>query len=161
MKNRILLYPVILIIILISVLYIASIQLTNSYVNSFTVNNRTYNFTGYALNLNEWEHGLMNSTINKSTFMLFEFNKSSIWNFWMFDTYTNLDIIWINASGNLSNDNYGTIVYLVKNASACINVDTCRIYTPKNLSDYVIETRYGFIQNNNIHIGQSIKFNVG
>ncbi len=147
-------------VIYVSTIYFGATQISHqNSVRSFTINNKTYNFTRYAYNLSEWEHGLMNSTINNKTFMLFEFNKSSIWNFWMYNTYTNLDIIWINASQNISNNTYGKIVYIVKNASACINSTQCPIYTPTNNSNYVIETKFKFLDNNNVIIGQKIKFN--
>lgn len=151
---------IIIAVIFLLFIYFSGAQLLHqNHIHSFTINNKTYNFTTYAYNLSEWEHGLMNSTINNNTFMLFEFNKSSIWDFWMYDTHTNLDIIWINASPNINNNTYGKVVYMIKNASACVNSTQCYIYTPTNNSDYAIETKFGFIEYNKITIGQKIKFN--
>jgi uncharacterized membrane protein (UPF0127 family) len=125
--------------------------------SSFTLGNRTFNFTSYAANVTEDEKGLMNATVTNQTFMLFEFHNSSIYQFWMKDTYTQLDIIWVD--GNATS---GRIVYIV-NATPCANYDPsqtgCEIYTPSGVADYVIETRAGFVQANNVSLYQKIRFN--
>lgn len=124
---------------------------------SFTVNNETFNFTSYALNMTEAERGLMNATITNRTFMLFAFHNSSIYQFWMKNTYTQLDIIWINAD-----DGTGRIVYIA-NATPCIEYSTnqtnCEIYTPASVANYVIEAKAGFVKAYNVSDYEDVTFN--
>lgn len=123
---------------------------------SFTISNNTFNITSYALTVPEQEKGLMNTTVTANTFMLFVFPAPLVQSFWMKDTYTPLDIIWINAQNNT-----GTIVYIV-NASTCASYDPnqteCKIYTPTSSANYVIETKSGFVEKYNIAVGDNISF---
>ncbi len=124
---------------------------------SFTVGSRTFAFSSYALNITESEKGLMNATVTNKTFMIFIFHNSSIFPFWMKNTYAPLDIIWIEG-----NSSSGRIVYIV-NATPCISYDpdqaNCTIYTPTTIADYVVEAQSGFVQRNNISLYQQVKFN--
>ena len=124
---------------------------------SFTVGNKTFAFSSYALNITESEKGLMNATVTNMTFMIFIFHNSSIFPFWMKNTYAPLDIIWIEG-----NSSYGRIVYIV-NATPCISYDpgqaNCTIYTPTAVADYVIEAQAGFVQRNNVSLYQQVRFN--
>ncbi len=125
--------------------------------NSFTVHNTTFNVSSYALTQQQREQGLMNATITNQTFMLFVFYNSSIYPFWMKNTYSPLDIIWIEAENGT-----GRIVYAV-NATPCVSYDpnqtSCLVYYPKSDANYVIETKSGFMQRNNISIGDPIVLN--
>lgn len=125
---------------------------------AFSVNNRTYKITAYAYTQAQQEKGLMNETVTNSTFMLFYFGQPGIYSFWMKDTYSQLDIIWLNYS---SSTGMAKAVYIV-NATPCTsynsNQDSCIIYTPTVYADYVLETKAGFVGQNNITIGSSIRF---
>ena len=124
---------------------------------SFTVNNSTYNFTAYALNFSVQEKGLMNTTVTNTTFMLFVFAAPNIYPYWMKNTYTQLDIIWIDAKNST-----GRIVSIV-NATPCDSYDPnqtqCVIFTPKDNANYVIETKYGFVEKQKLQIGDTVTFN--
>ena len=124
---------------------------------TFTVANKTFYITAYAVTTAQQEKGLMNRTVSNNTFMLFVFNSTSQYSFWMKDTYTPLDMIWIN-----SHNSTGTVVYIV-NATPCSSYDpnqtACDIYTPASPANYVIETRSGFAQRYGLTVGEKIYFN--
>lgn len=120
---------------------------------SFTFNGTNYRFTKVALNLSQQEQGLMNSTVNSSTFELFQFNRSSIYPFWMKDTMYPLDIIWINDI---------TVVYIA-NAIPCSsyspNQKSCIIYNSFDkgyVANNVIEAQSGFVNRTGMHIGSQV-----
>ncbi len=126
---------------------------------SFTVGNRTFGFTSYALNISQQEQGLMNATVTNQTFELFVFRNQSFFQFWMKDTYSPLDIMWVDANGTT-----GRIVYIV-NATPCASYDpsqtNCDIYTPPSVANYVIETKAGFAERYGILDYEKITFNFG
>ncbi len=125
---------------------------------SFTAGNKTFDFSAYAWTTPQAEKGLMNATVTNSTFMLFYLGNPGIYDFWMKDTYSYLDIMWVNASA----DGVGSIVYIV-NATPCVyyspNQTSCIIYMPQSEANYVIESASGFAANNKIMQGEKIKFN--
>jgi uncharacterized membrane protein (UPF0127 family) len=100
----------------------------------------------------------MNATVTNSTFMLFYFGQPGIYSFWMKDTYSQLDIIWLNYSGSTG---MAKVVYVV-DAPPCVNYSSdqsgCRIYTPSSEANYVLEAKAGFAERNNMTVGSSIKF---
>jgi len=106
---------------------------TTAVPSSFTVNGRTYSFAYTATNQAQWQEGLMNKAVTNTTTMLFAFPYFSPWQFWMFDTPTSLDMIWVNATGSS-----GSVVYLVASAPPCMTSDSnCLLYTspsPRDLS---------------------------
>ncbi|MDE1824729.1 MAG: DUF192 domain-containing protein, partial [Candidatus Micrarchaeota archaeon] len=119
--------------------------------SSFTIGNSSFAITYVATNQSSWESGLMNKTIVNSTTMLFVFPNQGIYPFWMFDTYTDLDMFWI--SGNATS---GTITYVVRNATSCLEELDCAIYTPNALANYVIETKAGAIAEN-VGVGSAVE----
>lgn len=79
--------------------------------------------------------------------MLFIFAKKEIYPFWMKDTHIPLDIIWIS-------DNK-----IVEMATLDLQVDdVIPEYRPKNPANYVLEVNAGFALENNIQIGNKVKF---
>jgi uncharacterized membrane protein (UPF0127 family) len=120
---------------------------------SFYLNGKSYNITAIAVTEAQQIHGLMNTTISNSTIMLFEFPVLGIYPFWMYDTYSNLDMLWLNASGGS-----GTVVYIESNATSCLVLAKClnQTYTPNALANYVIEAKAGFVQRNGISVGDKI-----
>lgn len=120
---------------------------------SFAVNGKTFRFNYTATNSTEWAKGLMNARVTPSTTMLFMFPYSSEWGFWMYDTNTTLDMIWINATGSS-----GQVVYVVTSAQPCYVRTLCTTYTPTSPANFVVEAKAGFVQANNIKIGSSIRF---
>lgn len=124
--------------------------------SSFTFGNETYNFTYVESNLSEWEAGLMNKTVTSNTFALFVFPDTSIYPFWMKNTYYPLDMIWINGS---------TVTYIA-NATPCswyspdqTNCTTYDTYNQAYAADYVIETLSGFTNRTGIRVGDTIRIN--
>jgi uncharacterized membrane protein (UPF0127 family) len=120
---------------------------------SFTVNGRTYTFTYIATTEAERQQGLMNKQITNATTMLFAFPSSGQWSFWMYDTNTSLDMIWVSANGNA-----GSVVYLVTGAQPCYDSSKCAVYSPTASANYVIEARAGFASANGVQIGTTIQF---
>ena len=120
---------------------------------SFTVDGKVYTFTYIATTQAEREQGLMNKRITDATTMLFAFPSPIAQPFWMLDTNTSLDIIWVSADGNT-----GTVVYLVTDAQPCYDSSACTIYSPSATANYVIEAKAGFAVANGIHTGTGIDF---
>ena len=122
----------------------------------FTVNGKAFDISMVAANDSAREKGLMNATITNATMMVFVFPVSGIYPFWMENTYSNLDMIWLNVSGST-----GKVVYLVQNATSCVGktLGWCEnsTYTPTADADYVIEAKAGFARANNITVGTAVR----
>lgn len=125
---------------------------TSPVPTSFTVNGKTYTFTYIATTQAQREAGLMNRRVTDTTTMLFAFPSYGAWQFWMYDTNTSLDMIWVNG-------NSGRVVYLVTSAQPCFDSNTCTIYTPDAQANYVIEAKAGFASANGIAAGTMIELN--
>ncbi len=128
---------------------------TSGVPSRFTANGKTYTFTYTATNEHQWTQGLMGKTLTNTTTMLFAFPNSRAWSFWMYNTSTSLDMIWVNATGGT-----GSVVYLVTSAQPCFNYEGvgCRTYTPSEPANYVIEAKAGFAAANGITLGTTIAF---
>ncbi len=130
---------------------------TGSVPSSFTANGRTFVFNYTAVTEAERESGLMNKKVTNSTTMLFAFPSLVSQQFWMYNTNTSLDIIWVNATGDS-----GTVVYVVTSAQPCSNAygNGCPDYpsTAPPLANYVIEAKAGFAAANGIEVGTTIQF---
>ncbi len=127
----------------------------NTYT-SFTFNNVTYKFTSVAMTIQQQEKGLMNASVTNSTFELFVFHNVSVYPFWMKDTYSPLDIIWIN----------GTTVTFIAHAMPCswysMNQTSCVVYnnySQGHYANYVIEARAGFANRTGLHVGSKVILN--
>jgi uncharacterized protein len=117
--------------------------------SSFTVNGKHYVFTYVASCESQREAGLMNSKVTNSTTMLFAFPSNAAWTFWMKDTNTSLDIIWISATGTR-----GMVVYI----AAGTVPESTRLLTPTAAADFAIEAKAGFAAENGIVNGTAIQF---
>ena len=117
---------------------------------SFTVNGKTYDFTYVARCEPQREAGLMNKQVTNETTMLFAFPYFNPWSFWMQNTNTSLDMIWINATGGT-----GRVVYLAPGTQPY----STSIITPNASANYVIEARAGFASQNGISVGTTVLFN--
>jgi len=124
---------------------------TSPVPSSFSVNGKTYNFTYIATTQAERQTGLMNKKVTNTTTMLFAFPSYGDWQFWMYDTNTSLDMIWVNGAS-------GRVVYVVTSAQPCFDSSACAIYTPSAPANYVIEAMAGFAAANEIVVGTAINF---
>ena len=144
-------------VIVIGEVYMASIgpgNVTTAVPASFTVGGRTYVFNYTATTQAERQTGLMNRKVTSATTMLFAFPYYDKWSFWMLDTNTSLDMIWLNVTGGT-----GRVVYVVLGAQPCfLPDDQCPTYTPTSPANYVIETKAGFAASNGIAAGTVIRF---
>jgi uncharacterized membrane protein (UPF0127 family) len=123
---------------------------TSPVPTSFTVSGKTYTFTYIATTQAEREAGLMNKKVTNTTTMLFAFPSFGEWSFWMYDTNTSLDMVWVNGSS-------GQVVYIVTSAQPCYDSGSCSIYTPTSSANYVIEAKAGFASANGIAVGTTIE----
>ena len=117
--------------------------------SSFTVNGRSYTFTYIATTEAQRESGLMNKQVTNTTTMLFAFPYFSTWTFYMKDTNTSLDIIWISATGNTAR---------VVSLAVGTQPDSTADIVPSAQANYVIEARAGFAAANGIAVGTTIDF---
>ena len=123
--------------------------------SSFTVNGKTYAFTYVATTDAQRTAGLMDKSITNETTMLFAFPSFGTYSFWMYQTNTSLDMIWVNGTS-------GSVVYLVTAAQPCLppsgDSGACTVYTPTAEADYVIEAKAGFAAANGVVLGTIIQF---
>ena len=122
---------------------------TSSTPASFTVAGKTYTFTYVARCEPQREAGLMNKKVTNETTMLFAFPYAKAWSFWMQNTNTSLDMIWINATGSS-----GRVVYLALGTQPY----STSVITPTSSANYVIEAKAGFASENGISLGSTIVF---
>ena len=142
-------------VLVVYAVYVSTIgpgTVTSPVPSSFTVNGRTYAFTYIATTPAEREAGLMNRRVTNATTMLFAFPSSGLWAFWMYDTNTSLDMIWVSAAGDSAQ-----VVYLVTSAQPCYNSAACTVYSPTSPANYVIEAKAGFAAANGIVVGTDIQ----
>ncbi len=130
---------------------------TSPVPSQFTVNGKTYPFTYTATNQDERVAGLMNRKVTNTTTMLFAFPYPGVWLFWMKDTNTSLDMIWVKANGTT-----GEVVYVQASAPPCLNVswpDSCPEYGSQTAeANFVIEAKAGFASSNGVSTGTQIQF---
>ncbi len=156
-----------------SIYYYKLIGLEYAMPSSFSISGHTFAFTSYAWNQSQEYRGLMNTTVNSSTFMLFNVagtllcpGVNDTCPFWMDNTPDALDIIWVNVSAH----GFGYVVYFVNatpyNATqnklcGYVNSGTafCPIYTPHSYANYVIEADQGFAGSIGLYDGENITFN--
>lgn len=121
---------------------------------SFSVYGRTFPITYTATTPAQRAQGLMGTRVTSTTTMLFVFPSPGYYSFWMFDTNTSLDMVWISATGSS-----GTVVYLVQDAASCkLPALFCARYTPSTEANYVLEAKAGFAAANGITVGTTISF---
>lgn len=82
--------------------------------------------------------------------MLFVFQSPGRYGFWMKDTLIPLDMLWI--------DDAGVIVDLAQNVQP---ESYPTVYTPKSPARYVLEINAGFIRQNGVAIGQTVRLPSG
>lgn len=95
------------------------------------------------------EVGLMNrDTLADNYGMLFVFDEEKIHPFWMKNTLIPLDAFWINGKYQIID---------IQTMMPC-EADPCMVYTPAQISLYVLEVPAGFAQTHKIHVGDFIQF---
>ena len=76
----------------------------------------------------------------------------------MKDTYSQLDMIWLNYSNSTG---MAKVVYIV-NATPCASYSPdqsgCVIYTPTAYANYVLEAKDGFVRMSGISLNGSVRF---
>jgi uncharacterized protein len=97
----------------------------------------------------ERARGLMfRENLSEDDGMLFIFEEAGNYPFWMKNTLIPLDMIWINSDSR---------VVEIETAVPCTK-DPCGIYGGKELAKYVVEVNEGFAEENNINVGDVVKF---
>lgn len=113
------------------------------------INNNCF-YVDFATNTdtrNKWLMYVRNMPENQ--WMLFIFEKTWIYSFWMKNTLINLDIIWID-------ENY-KVVYIEYNATPCKTLD-CITYNPNINSKYVLEINWNLCKKYWIKIWDHVYF---
>ena len=121
----------------------------------FGVSGKRFNITMVAANDTSRERGLMNTTITNGTIMIFVFQSPGDYPFWMKNTYSSLDMMWLDVSGDS-----GRVVYIANDTASCVGQSDAwcaeHEYDPRAPADYVIEARAGFARSNNITVGSQV-----
>lgn len=119
-----------------------------------TIADKTYNLE-VADTPSTREKGLMyRQSLKENTGMLFVFEGTSFYPFWMKNTLIPLDIIWINAEKE--------VVHIKENAQPCENTlkAICNSIIPLKPALYVIELNAGEVEKLNLKTGDKIDFNL-
>jgi hypothetical protein len=94
--------------------------------------------------------GLMyREKLDENAGMLFIFSNEAKRTFWMKNTYIPLDLIYISKDKK--------IVEIKENLEPCREND-CPTYASTIKAQYVLEVNAGFVQKNNIQIGEEVAF---
>ena len=105
---------------------------------------------------NEYAKGLSGrDNLDASSGMLFVFPKSNIYTFWMKDTKIPLDIIWLAPS---KVEGMYKIVEMTTLTSQ--NDNDIPQFTPKIPANYVLELNAGFVDKNNIKVGDEVEIKI-
>ncbi len=97
------------------------------------------------------QRGLMHvKEMDEKAGMLFIFESTSIYPFWMKNTLIALDIIWINEEGK--------VVFIKENAKPCEStVDAlCHSIVPTSPARFVLELNAGQVQKLGLKVGENI-----
>lgn len=96
----------------------------------------------------EREIGLMfRKSLGEDEGMLFIFENSGNYPFWMKNTLIPLDMIWINSDFKIVE---------IQTAVPCTQ-EPCGVYGGKELAKYVVEVNAGFAEKNWIKVGDGVK----
>ncbi len=105
-----------------------------------------------AKNYFERGRGLMfRKSLAEKSGMLFVFEKSGFYPFWMKNTLIALDMIWISEDKK--------VVFIYKNAQPCVSGAICENINPQASASYVLEINAGEADKEGISIGDSVSFN--
>jgi uncharacterized protein len=132
--------------------YIAGTAYPSFIPTHFAVNGRTFEITSVATTETGREQGLMDRKITNSTFMLFIFPSPVAQPFWMYQTNSSLDIVWIESNGTT-----GHVVYIAAGAQPCPSLP-CQNYVPTSPANYVIEAKAGFAASFGVQVGTNVTF---
>lgn len=103
---------------------------------------------GLALTQQEQEQGLSGrNKLNEDEGMLFIFNHTGQYPFWMKDMNFAIDIIWLGEDLR--------VVYIKKNATLESYPET---FTPSQNAKYVLEVLSQFSEKNNLKVGDKVEF---
>lgn len=106
-----------------------------------------------AENLSQWAKGLMfRKSLDQDKGMLFIFSDEVQRTFWMKNVNFPLDLIFISQDSK--------IVELKENFMPCQSGEKCESYKSENPAKYVLEVNGGFVNKNNILIGESLNIEI-
>lgn len=101
-----------------------------------------------AANSSERQRGLMfRPSLKPNGGMLFLFNQSARWSFWMFNTLIPLDIIWLNEDRE--------IIFINPDTPPCPG-QPCPVYGPNSVSRSVLELAAGEAARRNLQVGDQL-----
>lgn len=99
----------------------------------------------------ERAEGLMfKDSLEENSGMLFIFLEQEKYDFWMKNTFIELDIIWLDSTLK--------IVHIKENAEPCLE-EECEIFSSNKNAKYVLEINGGLAKKFGLKIGEKAKFN--
>lgn len=134
-------------------IYVSQASGASSVPTRFALNGKTFVITDTATTAAQREEGLMGRKVTDTTIMLFVFPSPDYYRFWMYQTNTSLDMIWLSIDGNV-----GQVVYIVSSAQPCYDQASCTIYAPTASASYVLESKSGFVETNQVRVGDQMTF---
>ncbi|KKQ87993.1 MAG: hypothetical protein UT09_C0006G0027 [Parcubacteria group bacterium GW2011_GWF2_38_8] len=146
---------------------ISGVPIKNNQIDSLQENNLNFNKIQYvkiagkiikvelATTPDSWQKGLSGrEKLKEDEGMLFVFNHTGQYSFWMKDMNFPIDIIWLAPSRSGDGENL-RVVGIKKNALPTSYPET---YIPDVASKYVLEVISGFSEKNNLKEGDEMKF---
>ena len=99
-------------------------------------------------NMSKQIKGLMfRDSLLDSTGMLFTFDKED-YSIWMINMRFSIDVVWFDSEGK--------VVDFIKNVQPCSLY--CPYHKPTEMASYILEVNSGFIENQNVGIGDHFQF---
>lgn len=146
MKKRIIISALIFLIILSVAVFVF---LNTSKIRQVCIKEKCFNVE-IADSQEEQELGLMNRpSLDLNSGMLFVFDKSDYYGFWMKNTLIPLDVLWISEDK--------TIVGIERNAQPCLE-EKCPTAIPYEKAIYVLEINAGLSEELGIKKGDKVSF---
>ncbi|HAK54468.1 MAG: DUF192 domain-containing protein [Vicinamibacterales bacterium] len=94
------------------------------------------------------ERGLMfRESMAENEGMIFVFDASGFYPFWMKDTLIPLDMLWVDAGGR--------VVSIANSVPPC-RADPCPTYSPEADALYVVEVVSGFAKTHGVEVGDAL-----
>lgn len=162
MDKKLFIFALLVLVIITSVIFIKykptkAIQTTTTLLPSDALNTKTISIgkttlqVEFATTSAEWSWGLSNRTsLEKDNGMIFIFSTSQIQSFWMKDTLIPLDIIWIQ--------NHMVVGLDQMFPELDVPIQSLKHFNSPSAVDVVIETNLNWTKNNNIKVGDEIKY---
>ena len=135
--------------VLILAAFIGTIYLEMHITKKQNTEKACFNQNCFTVQIASTQQQMFREYLDENSGMLFVFDQSGEYPFWMKNTLIPLDIIWVN--------NEKKVVFIHENAEPCGN-DLCIAIDPHTDAKYVLELNAGAVEKINLKVGDSLQF---